>query len=52
MKEIYKLIPDFGGFLVKANSEDGPKPGDFGKSQVAGANMFAEILKSHNGIVI
>ena len=52
VKEIYEHIPDFGGFLVKANSEDEPGPGDFGKSQAAGANMFAEVLKPYNGLVI
>lgn len=52
VKEIYDLIPDFGGFLVKANSEDEPGPADFGKSQAEGANMFARILKPCNGIVI
>lgn len=52
VKEIYELIPDFGGFLVKANSEDEPGPGDFGKTQAEGANMFAEALKPHGGIVI
>ena len=52
VKEIYELIPDFGGFLVKANSEDEPGPGDFGKSQADGANMFARALKPYNGIVI
>jgi len=52
VNEIYELIPNFGGFLVKANSEDEAGPGDFGKSQAAGANMFAEVLKPHNGIVI
>ncbi len=52
VSEIYKLIPDFGGFLVKANSEDEPGPGDFNKTQADGANMFAEALKPYNGIVI
>ena len=52
VKEIYDLIPDFGGFLVKANSEDEPGPGDFNKTQADGANMFAEALKPYNGIVI
>ncbi len=52
VKEIYELIPDFGGFLVKANSEDEPGPGDFNKSQADGANMFAEVLKPYNGVVI
>lgn len=52
VKEIYQIIPDFGGFLVKANSEDEPGPGDFNKSQADGANMFAEVLKPYNGVVI
>jgi alpha-glucuronidase len=52
VKEIYELIPDFAGFLVKANSEDEPGPGDFGKTQAEGANMYARILKPYNGIVI
>ena len=52
VKEIYELIPDFGGFLVKANSEDEPGPGDFNKTQADGANMFAAALKPFNGIVI
>lgn len=49
--EIYKLIPDFGGVLVKANSEGQPGPQDFGRTHADGANMLAEILKPHNGIV-
>jgi alpha-glucuronidase len=52
VKEIYELIPDFGGFLVKANSEDEPGPGDFNKTQADGANMFAEALMPYNGVVI
>jgi alpha-glucuronidase len=52
VSEIYKLIPDFGGFLVKANSEDEPGPGDFNKTQADGANMFAEALKLYGGLVI
>ena len=44
-KEIYKLIPDFGGFLVKANSEGQPGPGDFGRTHAEGANMLADALK-------
>ncbi len=44
-KEIYKLIPDFGGFLVKANSEGQPGPGDFGRTHADGANMLADALK-------
>ena len=45
-KEIYKLIPDFGGFLVKANSEGQPGPGDFGRTHADGANMLADALKA------
>ena len=51
-KEIYKLIPDFGGFLVKANSEGQPGPGDFGRSHADGANMLADALKPFGGIVM
>ncbi len=50
--EIYEIIPEFAGFLVKANSEGEPGPGDFGKTQADGANMFAEVLKPHDGILI
>ena len=50
--EIYKLIPDFGGFLVKANSEGQPGPQDYGRSHVDGANMLAAALKPYNGIVM
>lgn len=50
--EIYNLIPDFGGFLVKANSEGLPGPLDYGRSHADGANMLAEALKPHNGIVM
>lgn len=52
VKEIYQLIPDFGGFLVKANSEGLPGPQDFGRTHVDGANMLADILKPHKGIVM
>ena len=52
IKEIYKLIPDFGGFLVKANSEGQPGPQDYGRTHVDGANMLAKALKPHNGIVM
>jgi alpha-glucuronidase len=52
VKEIYSFIPDFGGFLVKANSEGEPGPQDFGRTQADGANMLAEALKPYNGIVI
>ncbi|WP_016953964.1 alpha-glucuronidase family glycosyl hydrolase [Catenovulum agarivorans] len=50
--EIYQLIPDFGGFLVKANSEGQPGPGDYGRSHAQGANMLADALKPHGGIVM
>lgn len=50
--EIYKYIPDFGGFLIKANSEGQPGPQDYGRSHADGANMIAEALKPHNGIVM
>lgn len=52
VKEIYKSIPDFGGFLVKANSEGQPGPMDFGRTHVDGANMLAKALKPYNGIVM
>ena len=50
--EIYKAIPDFGGFLVKANSEGQPGPGDYHRSHAEGANMLAEALAPHGGIVM
>lgn len=50
--EIYKLIPDFGGFLVKANSEGQPGPQDYGRTHADGANMMADVLKPHGGIVM
>ncbi|HWA73549.1 MAG TPA: alpha-glucuronidase family glycosyl hydrolase [Polyangiaceae bacterium] len=50
--EIYKLIPDFGGFLVKANSEGQPGPQDYNRSHADGANMLADALASHQGIVM
>ena len=50
--EIYALVPDFGGFLVKANSEGEPGPCDFGRSHADGANMMADALKRHEGIVM
>ena len=50
--EIYQLIPDFGGFLVKANSEGQPGPGDYHRTHADGANMLAAALKSHKGIVM
>jgi alpha-glucuronidase len=50
--EIYRFIPDFGGFLVKANSEGQPGPQDYGRSQVDGANMLADAVGPHGGIVM
>ncbi|MFV0537475.1 MAG: alpha-glucuronidase [Dysgonomonas sp.] len=52
VKEIYNLIPDFGGFLVKANSEGLPGPQDYGRTHADGANMLADALKPYNGIVM
>lgn len=52
VNEIYRLIPDFGGFLVKANSEGLPGPQDFGWTHADGANMLADALKPHKGIVM
>lgn len=51
-KEIYRLIPDFGGFLVKANSEGQPGPMDFNRSHADGANMLAKALRPYGGIVM
>ena len=50
--EIYALVPDFGGFLVKANSEGQPGPQDYGRSHADGANMLAEALAPHGGVVM
>lgn len=50
--EIYQLIPDFGGFLVKANSEGQPGPRTYNRNHVDGANMLAAAVAPHNGIVI
>ena len=50
--EIYSLIPDFGGFLVKANSEGEPGPMDFGRTHADGANMLADALAPFGGIVM
>ena len=50
--EIYKMIPDFGGFLVKANSEGQPGPQDYGRSHADGANMLADALAPHGGVVM
>ena len=52
VNEIYKFIPDFGGFLVKANSEGQPGPQNYGRNHVDGANMMAKALKPHQGIVM
>ncbi|MGH8261197.1 MAG: alpha-glucuronidase, partial [Steroidobacteraceae bacterium] len=50
--EIYRHIPDFGGFLVKASSEGQPGPQDYGRSHADGANMLADALAPHGGIVM
>ena len=50
--EIYRMIPDFGGFIVKANSEGEPGPQDFGRTHADGANMLGKVLKPHQGIVM
>ena len=52
VQEIYSIIPDFGGFLVKANSEGQPGPQDYGCSHADGANMLAEALEPFGGIVL
>jgi Alpha-glucuronidase len=52
VKEIYKIIPDFGGFLVKANSEGQPGPHDYGRTHADGANMLAKALKPYKGVVM
>ena len=51
-KEIYQLIPDFGGFLVKANSEGQPGPGDYHRTHAEGANMLADAVKPYGGIIM
>jgi alpha-glucuronidase len=51
-REIYQAIPDFGGFLVKANSEGQAGPQDYGRTHADGANMLAEALKPYGGIVM
>lgn len=51
-EEIYRLIPDFGGFLVKANSEGQPGPQDYGRSHADGANMLAGALAPFGGVVM
>lgn len=52
VREIYRQIPDFGGFLVKANSEGQPGPCDYGRSHAEGANMLADALSPYGGIVM
>lgn len=52
VNEIYQAIPDFGGFLVKANSEGQPGPMDYGRTHVDGANMIADALKPHGGLLM
>ncbi|WP_094546031.1 alpha-glucuronidase family glycosyl hydrolase [Petroclostridium xylanilyticum] len=52
VERVYKYIPDFGGFLVKADSEYRPGPYTYGRNHAEGANMLAEALKPFNGIVI
>lgn len=51
-KEIYTTIPDFGGFLVKANSEGQPGPGDYHRTHADGANMLADAVKPYGGIIM
>lgn len=51
-KEIYSIMPDFGGFLVKANSEGEPGPQDYNRTHADGANMLAEAVAPYKGIVI
>ena len=50
--EVYSLIPDFGGFLVKANSEGQPGPCDYNRTHAEGANMLASAMKPYGGIVM
>lgn len=52
VREIYSMIPDFGGFLVKANSEGQPGPCDYHRTHAEGANMLASALKPYGGIVM
>ncbi len=51
-KEIYQMIPDFGGFLVKANSEGQPGPFDYQRTHADGANMLADAVKPYGGIIM
>lgn len=52
VKEIYEYVPDFGGFTVKANSEGQPGPQNYGRTHAEGANLLADALKPHNGVVM
>ena len=52
VKEVYRNVPDFGGFLVKANSEGQPGPGDYGRSHADGANMLADAVAPYGGIIM
>jgi len=52
VKEVYELIPDFGGFLVKANSEGQPGPQDYSRTHADGANMLADAVAPFNGIIM
>lgn len=52
IKEIYRYVPDFGGFLVKANSEGQPGPQKYGRDHADGANLLADALAPHGGIVM
>lgn len=52
VKEIYRQIPDFGGFLVKANSEGQPGPQDYGRTHADGANMLADAIKPYGGMIM
>jgi alpha-glucuronidase len=51
-KEVYKMIPDFGGFLIKANSEGEPGPQDYGRTHAEGANMLADVVKPYGGTIM
>src|SRR6188508_16004 len=52
VKEVYEMIPDFGGFLVKANSEGQPGPQDYNRTHADGANMLADAVAPFNGIIM
>jgi alpha-glucuronidase len=52
IKEIYELVPDFGGFLVKANSEGQPGPQNYGRTHADGANLLADAVAPYKGIII